>query len=29
MHIWSIDWLLHQDMILKRVDNRIREIKGI
>jgi hypothetical protein len=23
MHIWSIDWLLHQDMILKRINDRI------
>ena len=27
MHIWSIDWLLHQDMILKRINDRINDVK--
>ena len=27
MHIWSIDWLLHQDMILKRINDRIKDVK--
>jgi hypothetical protein len=27
MHVWSIDWLLHQEMILKRINDRIKKIR--